>query len=166
MGRAVAVRADYTDSECFDMESIHHVRAQAYLEDPRRGSAKPEWSITATSLATAISRHSPGRKTPTPIMPGSPAGQGVCGRRSVGGRIGIFIRSYYEEVLVVRVHQDILQRQRLPPPLVSKPIWDNHSLLRRGQVGREPNGATTSCDEVMTSLPVPQAGRDGLRWCI
>jgi len=40
------------------------------------------------------------------------------------GRIGIFNRSYYEEVLVVRVHQDILERQRLPPAFVSKRIWD------------------------------------------
>src|SRR5262249_35836859 len=40
------------------------------------------------------------------------------------GRIGIFNRSYYEEVLVVRVHQEILQGQRLPAPLVSKHIWD------------------------------------------
>jgi PPK2 family polyphosphate:nucleotide phosphotransferase len=40
------------------------------------------------------------------------------------GRIGIFNRSYYEEVLVVRVHEHILQRQRLPAPLVSKRIWD------------------------------------------
>ena len=40
------------------------------------------------------------------------------------GRIGIFNRSYYEEVLVVRVHQHILKRQKLPPPLVSKRIWD------------------------------------------
>jgi PPK2 family polyphosphate:nucleotide phosphotransferase len=40
------------------------------------------------------------------------------------GRIGIFNRSYYEEVLVVRVHPEILQRQRLPPPLVGKGIWD------------------------------------------
>jgi PPK2 family polyphosphate:nucleotide phosphotransferase len=40
------------------------------------------------------------------------------------GRIGIFNRSYYEEVLVVRVHPDILKRQRLPAPLVSKGIWD------------------------------------------
>jgi PPK2 family polyphosphate:nucleotide phosphotransferase len=40
------------------------------------------------------------------------------------GRIGIFNRSYYEEVLVVRVHQEILKRQRLPAPLVSKRIWD------------------------------------------
>jgi PPK2 family polyphosphate:nucleotide phosphotransferase len=40
------------------------------------------------------------------------------------GRIGIFNRSYYEEVLVVRVHQEILKRQRLPDPLVNKRIWD------------------------------------------
>ena len=40
------------------------------------------------------------------------------------GRIGIFNRSYYEEVLVVRVHPEILKRQNLPPPLVGKKIWD------------------------------------------
>lgn len=40
------------------------------------------------------------------------------------GRIGIFNRSYYEEVLVVRVHREILSRQKLPAPLVSKHIWD------------------------------------------
>ena len=40
------------------------------------------------------------------------------------GQIGIFNRSYYEEVLVVRVHEEILQRQQLPPPLVGKRIWD------------------------------------------
>jgi len=40
------------------------------------------------------------------------------------GRIGIFNRSYYEEVLVVRVHAEILKRQKLPTPLVGKRIWD------------------------------------------
>jgi PPK2 family polyphosphate:nucleotide phosphotransferase len=40
------------------------------------------------------------------------------------GRIGIFNRSYYEEVLVVRVHEEVLERQRLPPVLVGKRIWD------------------------------------------
>jgi len=40
------------------------------------------------------------------------------------GRIGIFNRSYYEEVLVVRVHEDILKRQRLPRPFVGEDIWD------------------------------------------
>ncbi len=39
------------------------------------------------------------------------------------GRIGIFNRSYYEEVLVVRVHPEILERQRLPPELKDKGIW-------------------------------------------
>ena len=39
------------------------------------------------------------------------------------GRIGIFNRSYYEEVLVVRVHPEILRRQRLPMD-VGKKIWD------------------------------------------
>ncbi len=39
------------------------------------------------------------------------------------GRIGIFNRSYYEEVLVVRVHPEILAKQKLPPDLVSGRIW-------------------------------------------
>ena len=39
------------------------------------------------------------------------------------GRIGIFNRSYYEEVLVVRVHPEFLARQRLPPDLKGKDIW-------------------------------------------
>jgi PPK2 family polyphosphate:nucleotide phosphotransferase len=39
------------------------------------------------------------------------------------GRIGIFNRSYYEEVLVVRVHPEILGKQKLPPELVTKRIW-------------------------------------------
>jgi PPK2 family polyphosphate:nucleotide phosphotransferase len=40
------------------------------------------------------------------------------------GRIGIFNRSYYEEVLVVRVHEEILKRQKLPASLVDKKIWN------------------------------------------
>jgi PPK2 family polyphosphate:nucleotide phosphotransferase len=39
------------------------------------------------------------------------------------GRIGIFNRSYYEEVLAVRVHPEFLEKQRLPPRLVTKQIW-------------------------------------------
>jgi len=39
------------------------------------------------------------------------------------GRIGIFNRSYYEEVLVVRVHEHILKQQKLPSQLVSERIW-------------------------------------------
>jgi len=40
------------------------------------------------------------------------------------GRIGIFNRSYYEEVLIVRVHEEILSEQNLPHSLVGKRIWD------------------------------------------
>ena len=40
------------------------------------------------------------------------------------GHIGIFNRSYYEEVLVVRVHPQILKNQKTPPSLVGKKIWE------------------------------------------
>jgi PPK2 family polyphosphate:nucleotide phosphotransferase len=40
------------------------------------------------------------------------------------GHIGIFNRSYYEEVLVVRVHPEILKSQKTPPSLIGKKIWD------------------------------------------
>jgi PPK2 family polyphosphate:nucleotide phosphotransferase len=40
------------------------------------------------------------------------------------GRIGIFNRSHYEEVLVVRVHPEFLDKQRLPKELVTKQIWN------------------------------------------
>jgi PPK2 family polyphosphate:nucleotide phosphotransferase len=62
------------------------------------------------------------------------------------GRIGIFNRSHYEEVLVVRVHPEILGRQKLPAPLVTKGIWQerfediNHFeryLTRNGTVIRK-----------------------------
>jgi PPK2 family polyphosphate:nucleotide phosphotransferase len=39
------------------------------------------------------------------------------------GHIGIFNRSYYEEVLIVRVHPEILKSQKTPPSLVGKKIW-------------------------------------------
>jgi PPK2 family polyphosphate:nucleotide phosphotransferase len=40
------------------------------------------------------------------------------------GQIGIFNRSYYEEVLVVRVHKDLLQNEKIPPSRISKNIWE------------------------------------------
>jgi len=40
------------------------------------------------------------------------------------GRIGIFNRSYYEETLVVRVHREFLEKQKLPPDLITKDIWE------------------------------------------
>jgi len=57
------------------------------------------------------------------------------------GRIGIFNRSYYEEVLVVRVHPQFLEQRKLPPALVGKRSWDvrckdirnfEHYLTRNG----------------------------------
>ena len=39
------------------------------------------------------------------------------------GQIGIFNRSYYEEVLVVRVHSQMLDKERIPPSLVTKRLW-------------------------------------------
>jgi len=41
------------------------------------------------------------------------------------GRIGIFNRSYYEEVLAVRVHKEFLQNQKIPKELITKDIWDD-----------------------------------------
>jgi PPK2 family polyphosphate:nucleotide phosphotransferase len=41
------------------------------------------------------------------------------------GHIGIFNRSYYEEVLVVRVHPEFLAKQKLPPKLMGKKIWED-----------------------------------------
>jgi PPK2 family polyphosphate:nucleotide phosphotransferase len=57
------------------------------------------------------------------------------------GRIGIFNRSHYEEVLVVRVHPELLAKQKLPPDVTRKNIWANrfkdirafeHHLVRNG----------------------------------
>ena len=57
------------------------------------------------------------------------------------GRIGIFNRSHYEEVLVVRVHRELLARQKLPPSVTKKNIWKHrfqdirtfeHHLTRNG----------------------------------
>jgi PPK2 family polyphosphate:nucleotide phosphotransferase len=51
------------------------------------------------------------------------------------GHIGIFNRSYYEEVLVVRVHPEVLNGEKVPPSLITKDIWkerfeDIHSFER------------------------------------
>jgi PPK2 family polyphosphate:nucleotide phosphotransferase len=62
------------------------------------------------------------------------------------GHIGIFNRSYYEEVLVVRVHPELLHAQKLPPQLITKHIWEEryedinnfeHYLARNGTVIRK-----------------------------
>ena len=48
------------------------------------------------------------------------------------GRIGIFNRSHYEEVLVVRVHQELLARQRLPAACLGKGVWEERFSSIRG----------------------------------
>ena len=62
------------------------------------------------------------------------------------GHIGIFNRSYYEEVLVVRVHPELLRREKTPPELIGKKLWDErfkdirhfeHYLARNGVVVRK-----------------------------
>ena len=47
----------------------------------------------------------------------------VAQRLPTNGRIGIFNRSHYEEVLTVRVHKELLAQQKLPKELVGKDIW-------------------------------------------
>jgi len=52
------------------------------------------------------------------------------------GRIGIFNRSYYEEVLVVKVHPELLQYQKLPAGRIAKDIWDfRHGVLPSRRFG-------------------------------
>ena len=48
------------------------------------------------------------------------------------GHIGIFNRSHYEEVLAVRVHPDLLERQKLPPSVSKKNIWKHRFQEIRG----------------------------------
>jgi PPK2 family polyphosphate:nucleotide phosphotransferase len=48
------------------------------------------------------------------------------------GQIGIFNRSYYEEVLAVRVHPDLLEAQSLPGPLVTGKVWEQRFQDIRG----------------------------------
>jgi PPK2 family polyphosphate:nucleotide phosphotransferase len=65
----------------------------------------------------------------------------VAQRLPTSGRIGIFNRSHYEEVLTVRVHKELLALQKLPKELVGKDIWQQrfedirafeHHLARNG----------------------------------
>ena len=58
------------------------------------------------------------------------------------GRIGIFNRSYYEEVLIVRVHREILEKEALPEELISdKSIWeDRYRSIRHFERHLQRNG--------------------------
>ena len=57
------------------------------------------------------------------------------------GHIGIFNRSYYEEVLVVRVHPQLVKNERLPEPLVGKNLWqDRFDDIRNFELYLSNNG--------------------------
>ena len=57
------------------------------------------------------------------------------------GRIGIFNRSYYEEVLIVRVHPEILRAQKLPRERVGEDVWDErYRSIRDMEAHLERNG--------------------------
>ena len=56
----------------------------------------------------------------------------VAQRLPTNGRIGIFNRSHYEEVLTVRVHKDLLAREKLPKDLVGGDIWQRRFEDIRG----------------------------------
>ena len=81
------------------------------------------------------------------------------------GRIGIFNRSHYEEVLVVRVHPEILARQRLPDELVGKDIWDErfkeHPRLRAPPRAQRRAGPEVlpACLEGRAAPALPRAAR-------
>ncbi len=62
------------------------------------------------------------------------------------GGNGVFNRSYYEEVLVVRVHEDILARQKVPPEVVTKRIWEERYLARQAS-----SSSSSSCTSRRTS---------------
>src|SRR5258707_12246507 len=57
------------------------------------------------------------------------------------GKIGIFNRSYYEEVLVVRVHPPFLRAQKLPDQLITKHIWaESYEAINAFERYRTHNG--------------------------
>jgi len=57
------------------------------------------------------------------------------------GRIGIFNRSYYEETLVVRVHEEYLNKQKIPKKLITKDIWqDRYEDIRNFEKYLSRNG--------------------------
>jgi len=57
------------------------------------------------------------------------------------GRIGIFNRSYYEEVLVLRVHEELLKKQKLPGELITPRIWkDRYDDIRNVEQYLSRNG--------------------------
>ena len=71
------------------------------------------------------------------------------------GRIGVFNRSYYEEVLVVRVHPEILAAPAIPRSLVTKHIWkerfEDINNFERYRAGKARSFGSSSCTSRKTN---------------
>ena len=77
------------------------------------------------------------------------------------GRIGIFNRSYYEEMLVVRVHPELLHAQKLPPQLVTDDIWkERFEDVKSVERYLTRNGVVISS----SSSTCPRASRRSASW--
>ena len=76
------------------------------------------------------------------------------------GRIGIFNRSYYEEVLVVRVHQELLKAQKLPPKLVEQA--DLGRAARRYRALRGLSHAAGGSRPQVLPQPVPAGAEEAI----
>jgi polyphosphate kinase 2 (PPK2 family) len=82
------------------------------------------------------------------------------------GRIGIFNRSYYEETLVVRVHPELLAKQKIPQQLVTKDIWDErYRDIRHFQHYLTRNGSSFE-SFFCTSLPTNRRNASLSGWII
>jgi len=82
------------------------------------------------------------------------------------GHIGIFNRSYYEETLVVRVHPEFLERQKLPPEFITKDIWKNRfqdirNFERHPQWHRDSKDFFPCLEEGAEEAPPGRAGEPG-----
>ena len=75
-------------------------------------------------------------------------------------RIGIFNRSHYEEILVVRVHPELLERQKIPPQLVGKNIWKERSTISANSSAISP-AMEWSCSSSFSTSP----GRSSANVC-
>ena len=76
------------------------------------------------------------------------------------GQIAIFNRSHYEEVLVVRVHPELLAKQKLPEALVGKDIWDERFKSIRGSLStyKTELASVNSSDLVGCSRAISESG--------
>ena len=71
------------------------------------------------------------------------------------GRIGIFNRSYYEDVLVVKVHPELLDKQKLPDAVRGKDIWDKrYKDIRHFEFDLSGSGLHYEAGDALGVIPV------------